>query len=727
MKTWTWSLTAAVLLAPLSQGCLNDEQPVNLPSTEAPAEPIDNPYTPLPVSEPDEQDPLHAPHETRTANPVSGPVSEPGIVVGSLDRSRFFVSDPDTGQLLNFSISNGYTGGVAVGPEPGRMIRVGDTLFVVERAKGQLVRFDLLGDTLAETDRVDVGEEPTDVAMSPTGERIYVALSQAGEVLALDAEMLVEVGRWQVGGQPQWLTVASHDAKEFLYVASSRRPTVRRIVPQTGRLQTIWLPTMPRFSDADCVPRDMPGRITGPPIVGNEGGKARLYVPTLYVDTQLVEPKEHHKDPGPDRGGSPGGPFGHSDTDTDFIVDTFFPHTGSFGPPVPPVDTPHCDEVDVGPEPPRGGGAYGAPPKPGKDPGSRGRVTPAVVVATVDGSGDPLVRGVGAMVSQFNGGGLRIARSYPRAMRIDSGRLYVALPGSEALVRVDQEPLNDGGPFELTERLGRVVPSGVDDMVWTGSSFVTWSSHWRVATVFGAPEMRNDMSGVEMGRVMQTAVVHAGPSSTLDEDIVKGRRLFFSASQLSMSADGSGISCETCHFEGGSDGMTWLFEDMARQTPSLAGKVSTTLPITWTGSVATVIDEIHATTQDRMGGAGLSDADARAVATFVDSTRLPKRPQGDAARRANGEKIFRRADVGCATCHSGDTLSDGDNHAVFGFERPTNTPTLRGIGASAPYLHDGTAHTLRAVLERAKDGSMGNTSSLSAQELDDLEIYLKSL
>jgi cytochrome c peroxidase len=52
---------------------------------------------------------------------------------------------------------------------------------------------------------------------------------------------------------------------------------------------------------------------------------------------------------------------------------------------------------------------------------------------------------------------------------------------------------------------------------------------------------------------------------------------------------------------------------------------------------------------------------------------------------------------------------------------------LRRVSATAPYLHDGRAATLRDLLALCADGSMGDTSMLSAGELDDLELYLRSL
>lgn len=57
-----------------------------------------------------------------------------------------------------------------------------------------------------------------------------------------------------------------------------------------------------------------------------------------------------------------------------------------------------------------------------------------------------------------------------------------------------------------------------------------------------------------------------------------------------------------------------------------------------------------------------------------------------------------------------------------------DTPTLHGLWASAPYLHDGSAPDLAAVLrERNATGRHGRTSSLSAADLQDLIAYLLSL
>jgi cytochrome c peroxidase len=57
-----------------------------------------------------------------------------------------------------------------------------------------------------------------------------------------------------------------------------------------------------------------------------------------------------------------------------------------------------------------------------------------------------------------------------------------------------------------------------------------------------------------------------------------------------------------------------------------------------------------------------------------------------------------------------------------------DTPTLRFLYDSAPYLHDGSAATLRDVLTTKNPSDKhGVTSHLTAQELDDLIAFLSAL
>ena len=145
-------------------------------------------------------------------------------------------------------------------------------------------------------------------------------------------------------------------------------------------------------------------------------------------------------------------------------------------------------------------------------------------------------------------------------------------------------------------------------------------------------------------------------------------------------------------------------------------------PVTWTDDVESVEDEVIITSQGRMGGLGLEQAEAELVAAFVDWTPEPDVPLAgsDSEAIARGQLIFEREDVGCAGCHSGAAYTDNEAYEMLGLES-VRTRGLVGIAASAPYFHDGSAPSMRAVLERVRDGSMGDTSMLDGQQLADLE------
>jgi cytochrome c553 len=224
-------------------------------------------------------------------------------------------------------------------------------------------------------------------------------------------------------------------------------------------------------------------------------------------------------------------------------------------------------------------------------------------------------------------------------------------------------------------------------------------------------------------RSAERAIPIAQP--TLDADLELGRLLFFTAVDARMSGHGSGTACATCHFDARNDGLTWGLPDGTLQTPSLAGKVSLTEPVTWLSAVPTVADEAMLTSEGRMGGAGLPRTDAERIARFIDSTPYPVVPVLDTAAVTRGKAVFEGA-AQCATCHTGEVLTDNAAHTMFGVAA-VRTPTLRGLAATAPYLHDGRAATLEQLVEITEAGGMGVTSHLSAADKADLVAYLRSL
>ncbi|MEQ1502200.1 MAG: hypothetical protein ABMB14_08210, partial [Myxococcota bacterium] len=112
-----------------------------------------------------------------------------------------------------------------------------------------------------------------------------------------------------------------------------------------------------------------------------------------------------------------------------------------------------------------------------------------------------------------------------------------------------------------------------------------------------------------------------------------------------------------------------------------------------------------------------------------------------------GEQVVLDPAVGCATCHPPPTYTDsgwlgvgepvlhdvgtlgpGSGHRLGGDLVGIDTPPLFGLAGTAPYLHDGSAETLRDVLvARNPDDAHGVTSGLSDAQLDALEQFLREL
>jgi cytochrome c peroxidase len=251
--------------------------------------------------------------------------------------------------------------------------------------------------------------------------------------------------------------------------------------------------------------------------------------------------------------------------------------------------------------------------------------------------------------------------------------------------------------------------------------------------------------------------------------VLKGKQIFYNAADTRMSRDGY-LSCASCHVDGEQDGQVWDFTDRGeglRNTTSLLGQGGKAgAPLHWSGNFDEVQD-FENDIRSFFGGTGLMtdadfntgtrsqtlgdpkagvSADLDALAAYVDSLaepgRSPHRQPGGALTSAAvaGQALF--GSLGCQSCHSGTRLSDsntGVRHDV-GTLKPSSgkrmgapldgidTPTLRGLWNTAPYLHDGSAATLRDVLTTANPaGRHGDLSSLTPAQIDQVVEYLKQV
>jgi cytochrome c peroxidase len=233
----------------------------------------------------------------------------------------------------------------------------------------------------------------------------------------------------------------------------------------------------------------------------------------------------------------------------------------------------------------------------------------------------------------------------------------------------------------------------------------------------------------------------------LDAQLRLGRALFHSTGNRAIAASPN-LGCVTCHTDGREDGLVWRLQGARLQTPSLTGRLHDTAPFNWHGTTASLSENI-AQTVERLGGTGLEARERVALARYLREGLRPVRaPAGAAARDAlvaRGRKLFHDRTVGCSSCHDpASGYVDGAAHDVGSVSREEqeelakaagketvvtpafDTPSLRQVGLTAPYFHDGSAPTLEALVERNGD-RMGKTSHLSPDDRRALVAYLRTL
>ncbi|MBC7955027.1 MAG: Ig-like domain-containing protein [Cytophagales bacterium] len=256
----------------------------------------------------------------------------------------------------------------------------------------------------------------------------------------------------------------------------------------------------------------------------------------------------------------------------------------------------------------------------------------------------------------------------------------------------------------------------------------------------------------------------------LAANVFNGKRIFYNADDRRMNRD-KYISCASCHQDGGHDGRTMDFTDRGeglRNTIPLNGRRGTGQGrVHWTANFNEIQDFEH-DIRNNFGGTGfLSDAqfntgtrntplgdpkaglnsDLDALAAYVNSLssvgRSPFRNADGSltAAAVAGQQIFNGSGQ-CGSCHSGADFTDSASGVLrdVGTLKASSgkrlgatltgldTPTLKGLWDTAPYLHDGSAATLLDVLTTANPaGRHGTTSGLNATQLSQLVAYLQQI
>lgn len=340
----------------------------------------------------------------------------------------------------------------------------------------------------------------------------------------------------------------------------------------------------------------------------------------------------------------------------------------------------------------------------------------------------------GSRYARFDGGARAV--SGPSALAFGGGRAWIAhrFTGQLLVLECDgAEPIGRAA----TVRLGG-GPRGIALAPDGRTAWIDLGFAHAVARV----ELPEGARGPE-GPVMEPALQRTRSlgESALSEEAMRGRAIFFDAVDTHLTPSGV-VTCGTCHPGGGEDGLTWFFSTRgiapkARRTPPAWGGRAELAPFHWNGEFADAATLAQTTIRELMEGDALL-VDTRAIAAWMAEAPIPPgRPlaEGEAEAHAQGRALFESEEVGCAGCHAGPLLSDGSAHDVVAASSDplaalsaVHTPSLRGVRARPPYLHDGRAPTLRSVLvEHDPSDRHGRTSHLTGAELDALLVYLETL
>jgi DNA-binding beta-propeller fold protein YncE/mono/diheme cytochrome c family protein len=317
----------------------------------------------------------------------------------------------------------------------------------------------------------------------------------------------------------------------------------------------------------------------------------------------------------------------------------------------------------------------------------------------------------------------------PRAAAVDprTQSLLVACYGIDNVVAYNVASATPAASEKRRWVVG-AGPSGIAVDPEKPRAFV-WSQFDRTLGVLdlGGPDLVDDkgLAPKQVARIAMPAL-----AKPVAAEYALGRLLFHAVGDARISHDGR--ACASCHPDGRDDAITWATPEGPRRSILLAGRVAKTPPYSWNGNENTLHDHL-ANTFDRLDGTGLRSLELDALVTYISTMHAPgggAAPENDAAV-ARGAAIFASKEAGCASCHVPGALTDGARHDVqsrTNSDRSAsfNTPSLRFVGGTGPYFHDGRYKTLHDLL-RDVDGKMGHTKHLSENDLAALESYLRTL
>jgi len=199
-------------------------------------------------------------------------------------------------------------------------------------------------------------------------------------------------------------------------------------------------------------------------------------------------------------------------------------------------------------------------------------------------------------------------------------------------------------------------------------------------------------------------------------------------------------SCESCHPDSRADALNWDLTNDGMGNPK---NTRSLLLVHQAGPVMSLGVRDSAEAAVRAGITHIlfvvrPEEEAKAIDEYLKSLKAVPSPylvDGKLSPAAqHGKKLFFDPVVGCAKCHPEPIYTDKLLHDVGSLGKYDAsgdkfiTPRLIEVWRTAPYMHDGHYLTIKELLQKGKHGAKGgDISNLSDKDFDDLTEFVLSL
>ncbi|MSQ83603.1 MAG: c-type cytochrome [Myxococcales bacterium] len=649
----------------------------------------------------------------------------------------------------------------------GKALKVhGNTLFIVDTDNGNLVVMDRLSLTITAT--IAVGGRPEQAVVDGAG-NAYVASRDAGTLSKIAWGGTKPIAQWKIGHEP-WGLALSVDQKQ-LYVSLTGENAIITVDPNSGEEKS-RVNTQSRPRAIACAPNGTVYAVHG-------DNKLTVAAPSAFMNKPYnltaIAPSTELRGANPVaacqdlttkkvRVASRANALVLDPETTDVMVPHVLVSSGSaqdvlLGIGIKPPEKPQQFVVKCS-------GGYGStcskvpvPPPPGEPPCVGTPLRPyelSVSKFSPTGSLQPTASAGGSVLDVASGRNFvaRFDQPLDLVFSPTASLIFVAAKGTNNVLVLNsaaadpmQWPLAD---IKVGDGPKALAISGNGQVLYVLNAHAFTVSEVDLTPLMGtvnkALSVETDTNKLPK---MATLFLKHGKqgaygSDPLSADAQMGRKVYHYANNSRLSA-ANRFACATCHIEGTEDKQVWFVAEGPRQTPALAERLQDSAPFNWTGSKFTLHENIIATTA-RMGGSGLLPGELDGLVQFLlVGLKAPPNPHlkadGLTELQLAGKKLFEDPVTACTKCHVSGSLTDGAQHdvgTVTSVETQVaqatgktgkvvyNTPSLRGLWYSAPYLHDGSAATLKQALQKTS-ATMGKTSHLSDKQLDELVAYLQTL